>query len=167
MNLASVLPHDEAGNDIHKTLLSFNQRVTDILIKRSADPSCGREALQHEAENILAILKRICTEKSFSGKSQVIATAIEPDLTELVTKIEALETYADVENLIEGYIPTIAAKEFLVRYKDVEEKNIHCEDCGRGYLKSCKGLKGKVSLECRLCNHHQESPFQIKVRLVY
>lgn len=163
-NLTAVLPY-AAEDGIHEAFTAFNQQVTSILTKR--DVEGGREAFQRNAENTVAIIERIRAEGLFSGKPQIIAAAMEADLKEFVDKARSLESWAEVKGLVESCMPTIAAEEFLARYKDVKENSIHCEDCGCGYLTSCKSLSGKSSFKCRLCNHHQESPFQVAVRLVY
>jgi len=159
-NLAFMLPLDQAGSDVHKDLLNFNRLITGILTKRD---TCTQVTVQREIGSIVAILRRISTEKLFSEKVQAIAMVLEPELSTLATR---METEADVESLVVNEIPAIAAKEFLVRYKGVEEGSTHCEECRHGYLKQLSSFRGQMALECLLCNHQQSSTtYQLVTRV--
>ena len=147
MNLGEMLPLDQQGAEIYKDLRSFNHFINRMLTK---EESCQQQKFQQELDNIINTLERINSESFFSQEIQEISSMLTSDFS---TMKENLETERDLEKFIVETVPKIAVKEFLGRYKGIEEKSTRCNECHRGYFKQRSGSRGKI--ECLLCNHQQ------------
>ncbi len=147
MNLGEMLPLDQQGAEIYQGLRSFNHFINRILTK---EESCQQQKLQQELDSIISTLGRINIERFFSQEIQEIATMLTSDFSIMR---ECLGAKRDIEKFIVEAVPKIAVKEFLTRYKGIEEKSTRCRECHRGYFKQRSCSRGKI--ECMLCNHQQ------------
>ncbi len=127
MNLGEILPLDQQGAGIYQGLRSFNHFINRILIK---EESCQQQKVQQELDSIISTLGRINIESFFSQEIQEIATMLISDFSIMR---ESLGTKRDIEKFIVEAVPKIAVKEFLTRYKGIEEKSTRCNECHRGY----------------------------------
>lgn len=162
-NLSDTISiNDDTTSKAYKILKDFNTATKNILIcnKNIEKPTNDFHII---FSKVLITLKSISEDSSFSERTKHISFTIEPDLRKLYEKTKNLKDANVLKNLLQQEAPAIAVKEFLDRNINLRERSTKCDDCGLGYFRQLKNPRGKLTLECQLCHHHQNPDLKLSI----